>query len=101
MAKKTTNNAAPQNVAGGNKQTFSITSPSAMSVMLVGDFTQWQEKPISLTKQEGGVWSAAIELPPGTHHYRFLVDGEWRDDPDCTLRVPNPYGGENSVRQVV
>ncbi len=31
---------------------------------------------------------------------RFLVDNEWRDDPECTLRVPNPYGSENAVRKV-
>jgi hypothetical protein len=28
------------------------------------------------------------------------VDGEWRDDPDCTLRVPNPFGGHNMARKV-
>jgi 1,4-alpha-glucan branching enzyme len=81
-------------------QTFSLTTPGAMSVMLVGDFTHWQEKPISMVKQQGDVWNAMVNLPPGTHHYRFLVDGQWRDDPECTLRVPNPFGGENSVRTV-
>lgn len=101
MAKKARNSTSPQHVGGYSKQTFSITAPAATSVMLVGDFTQWQENPISLTKQEGGVWSATVELPPGMHHYRFLVDGEWRDDPECTLRAPNPYGAENSVRQVL
>jgi hypothetical protein len=39
-------------------------------------------------------------LEPGTYHYRFLVDGQWRDDPECTLRVDNPYGSNNAVRQV-
>lgn len=82
------------------KQAFSITAPAARSVMLVGDFTHWQEKPISMKRGSGGTWTATVELSPGTHHYRFLVDGEWRDDPECTLRVPNPYGGHNSVRQV-
>ncbi len=81
-------------------QTFSITAPDALSVMLVGDFTHWQEKPIGMTQQEGGVWTATVELPPGTYHYRFLVDGQWRDDPECTVRVPNPYGGENCVRAI-
>lgn len=81
-------------------QAFSITAPGAMSVMLVGDFTQWQEKPISMAKETGDVWTVRVNLPPGTHHYRFLVDGEWRDDPECTVKVPNPYGGQNSVRTV-
>lgn len=82
------------------QQTFSITAPTAMSVQLVGDFTHWQEKPIAMKKEQGGVWRIGVELTPGTHHYRFLVDGQWQDDPECTVRVPNPFGGQNSVRQV-
>ncbi len=82
------------------RQTFCMTAPTAMSVQLVGDFTHWQEEPIAMKKGRDGVWEAAVELPPGTHHYRFLVDGQWRDDPECRLRVPNAYGGEDSVRQV-
>ncbi len=71
-----------------------------MSVQLVGDFTHWQEKPIAMKKERGGVWKVAVQLAPGTHHYRFLVDGQWRDDPECTVRVPNPFGSQNAVRQV-
>lgn len=81
-------------------QTFSFTAPDARSVLLVGDFTHWQQKPVSLRRQAGGVWETTLELSPGTHHYRFLVDGEWRDDPECTLRVLNSFGSENSVREV-
>lgn len=94
MARKQTRETATK------RQTFSITAPGALSVMLVGDFTQWQDKPISMVKREGGLWTASVNLSPGTYHYRFLVDGQWRDDPENTLRVPNPYGGENSVRAV-
>src|SRR5262245_22338189 len=79
--------------------TFSFNAPGAMSVQLVGDFTQWQEHPINLRKEGGGIWRARVELKPGDYHYRFLVDGEWRDDPECRLHVANPYGSENSVLQ--
>jgi 1,4-alpha-glucan branching enzyme len=84
----------------GRAQTFSFRAPEALSVQLVGDFTQWQERPVNLQKGADGVWQTTVSLPPGTHHYRFLVDGEWRDDPECTLRTPNPFGGENMARQV-
>ena len=83
------------------RQTFRFTAPGAMSVLLVGDFTHWQQKGIPMQKGRDGVWTASVELPPGKHHYRFIVDSEWRDDPECTLRVPNPYGSENMVRRVV
>ena len=82
------------------RQTFSITAPDAASVLLVGDFTQWQETPIPLKKGSGGVWHTAVTLPPGTHHYRFIVDGQWCDDPQCSLHTPNPYGSQDSIRQV-
>jgi len=84
----------------GRLQTFAFSAPDALSVQLVGDFTQWQERPISLHKSADGLWRATVELSPGTHHYRFLVDGQWRDDPECILRAPNPFGGENMTRQV-
>lgn len=82
------------------EQAFSFSAPTAMSVMLVGDFTHWKENPISLKKQKNGTWKTKVSLDAGTYHYCFLVDGEWRDDPECILRVPNPYGDFNSVREV-
>ncbi len=85
---------------GGSAQTFAFCAPAARSVQLVGDFTHWQKKPVNLRKNDRGVWTTVIDLAPGTYHYRFLVDGEWRDDPECTLRVTNPFGSHNAVRQV-
>jgi len=82
-------------------QTFAITAPTATNVLLAGDFTHWQEKAIPMAKHAGDVWKATVKLAPGTYHYRLIVDGQWRDDPESTVRVPNPFGGENSVRQVV
>lgn len=81
-------------------QTFSFDAPGATSVILVGDFTHWQKNPISLRKNADGIWRTAVPLTPGEHHYRFLVDGEWRDDPECAVRVPNPFGGQDAVVRV-
>jgi 1,4-alpha-glucan branching enzyme len=82
------------------RQTFHYSAHGANSVLLVGDFTNWQEKPIPLQRRNDGDWTAAVNLPPGQHHYRFIVDGEWHDDPECTVRVPNPFGSEDMVTQV-
>ena len=68
--------------------------------LLVGDFTHWQRQALTLRKQADGIWRATVPLAPGEHHYRFVVDGEWRDDPECALRVPNAFGSENSIVQV-
>ena len=91
-------------IASSNKrtvsQTFSLKAPAALSVTLVGDFTHWQKNPVSLRKEAGGIWRVTVPLEPGEHHYRFLVDGEWRDDPECAVRVPNPFGSQNAVVKV-
>jgi len=100
MAKIMAKKMSSKSSSVGLKQTFAITAPGAVSVQLMGDFTHWQKHPINMEKGVKGVWQTTVELAPGTHHYRFFVDGEWCNDPECTLRVPNPYGGENMVRQV-
>jgi 1,4-alpha-glucan branching enzyme len=80
------------------KEIFGFTAPEATSVLLMGDFTNWQENPIALAKGPDGLWLTTVTLPPGEYAYRFLVDGEWRNDPACCVRVPNPYGSENCLR---
>jgi 1,4-alpha-glucan branching enzyme len=82
------------------RQIFSITLSHAANVLLVGDFTHWQETPIPLKRGTAGEWYRAVNLLPGSYLYRVIVDGQWCDDPKSTLSVPNPYGSRNSVRQV-
>ena len=82
------------------KETFEISLPAASTVELLGDFTNWEAQPIPLKRQKNGVWRAAVPLSPGSHEYRFRVDGEWTDDTQCVLRRPNPFGTENCVRDV-
>ena len=82
------------------KQTFRFTAPTATTVSLAGDFTDWQKRAIPMQKGKDGIWMATVELMPGKHNYRFIVDGDWCDDPECTVRVPNPYGTQNMVRKV-
>jgi hypothetical protein len=37
------------------------------------------------------VWTKILHLPPGTYQYRYVVDGEWREDPE------NPEFAQNEV----
>ena len=83
------------------KQTFRYLNPDAQKVLLAGDFTDWQKGAIVMKSSGNGLWTAAVNLNPGTHNYLFIVDGEWCEDPECALRTPNPYGGVNMVRQVL
>ena len=82
------------------KETFALFAPEAQSVELVGSFTDWEENAITLKKSKDGTWKASVSLQPGTYEYRFKVDGQWRNDPDCPKRTTNPYGEENCLREV-
>lgn len=82
---------------GKQKVTFTYTAPQAKSVLLAGDFTGWQQAPLGLKREKGGVWKKTVSLPAGKYEYRLLVDGEWRDDPQCPNRHPNQFGGTNCV----
>ena len=77
--------------------TFSLNAPTAQVVLLAGDFTGWQEAPASLKKDKSGLWKKTVSIAPGRYEYRFLVDGQWQDDPQCAIRQPNQFGGENCV----
>ncbi len=45
------------------------------------------------------MWVTSVALEPGKHTYRFPVDGKWRGDPECSLRVANPFGTQDMVRE--
>ena len=79
------------------KVNFTYTNANAQSVLLAGDFTGWQQAPLELKKSRDGVWKKTVSLPPGRYEYRLLVDGQWQDDPSCTERQPNQFGGSNCV----
>ncbi|HEY9175819.1 MAG TPA: isoamylase early set domain-containing protein [Verrucomicrobiae bacterium] len=82
------------------KVTFALHAPEAREVRLAGCFTQWEQAAKALRKQKDGTWKATIPLKPGTYEYRFMVDGQWRDDPNCTAYRPNTFGTHNCVRVV-
>lgn len=80
---------------------FRLDAPAAFSVKLAADFTSWDKRPIDLIREFEGPWQLTVELPPGRYAYRFLVDGEWADDPQCPEREPNSHGSFNSILVVL
>jgi hypothetical protein len=79
------------------KVEFSLRAPAAGSVKLAADFTDWEMFPLEMMRSADGVWFTMVPLAPGQYAYRFIVDGEWRDDPHSFKREPNPFGAENAV----
>jgi len=76
---------------------FALSAPEAKNVSLTGDFNSWDIHSHTLKKNFKGTWEININLNPGRYEYRFLVDGEWRNDPNCTTCVPNPFGTKNCI----
>jgi 1,4-alpha-glucan branching enzyme len=68
---------------------------TAKKVHLVGDFSGWN--PVSMKKQKDRRYAATVALNPGNYEYKFVVDGQWRVDPDNGAWALNPYGTLNSV----
>jgi chromosome partitioning protein len=73
----------------------------AGEVRIAGDFNGWiPDRGVdSQVESEGEarVWTKVLRLPPGTYQYRYVVDGEWRSDPDNPRFVAGPVGGKNSL----
>lgn len=74
-------------------------APQASTVAITGDFARWDPKGIPLARPSpDGAWSVELRLPPGLHHYVFIVDGtEWRPDPNAASQVDDGFGQKNSV----
>jgi chromosome partitioning protein len=80
---------------------FSITAPNVQSLKLVGDFNNWTpDQHSELEEKEEGNWQKVLSLPPGKYHYKFIIDGEWREDPGNPNNVVNDFGGVDSVVEV-
>src|SRR5207245_1605330 len=82
------------------KVEFFLEAPAARSVKLAGDFTHWEKSPVEMMHSQDGVWFTVVPLEPGQYAYRFIVDGQWRDDPSSTQHVINAFGTENALINV-
>jgi hypothetical protein len=76
----------------------------AGDVRIAGDFNGWvPDRGVrSLIASEGQqrVWTKILSLEPGTYQYRYVVDGEWREDPTNPQSEAGPTGQLNSILHV-
>lgn len=77
--------------------TFSFNAPTARSVFVAGDFNNWKVDDKDLLEKKDGFWTKKMSLRQGRYQYRFVVDGQWIEDPINPLILVNPYGEFNSV----
>ena len=89
---------SPPRVENG-RLVFLYHDDEAKSVALVGDFNSWDTGLTPLQKDASGLWLGEVEAPKtGNYQYKFIVDGSrWLEDPSNGMKVPDNYGGLNSV----
>jgi hypothetical protein len=74
-----------------------------VELYLSGDFSAWQVKGIPFILESDGTWVARLELEAGKK-YRFRYhdnQGRWMNDPEADGYVPNDFGSEDSVLDLV
>ena len=83
-----------------HKVQFKIYAPEATEVYLTGEFNKWSPVKKAMRKNIDGEWVTRMILAEGDHQYKFVVDGDWVNDPGASKFVDNGMGGSNSVRVV-
>jgi len=80
-----------------NSWMFSLEAAGAKEVFLMGDFNNWSPGKHPMQRDKNGIWSKRVMLSPGDHEYKFLVDGQWKEDPRNNRRCANRFGSYNSI----
>ena len=73
-------------------------APNAREVAVAADFNGWKPETSRMHRGENGVWTLEVPLPAGRRYeYLFVVDGQWKVDPDAAATVDDGFGGSNAV----
>src|SRR5262245_41640092 len=86
--------------SGTREVPFVVRATGASDDVITADCTHGTRDSIRPRTGPNDEWRAVLELEPGEHQYRLVIDGNWQDDPQASKKVPNPYGGYNSVLRV-
>lgn len=60
---------------------FRFNDNRACQVFLAGSFNGWDPSASPLSRDLRGSWRTTVTLESGVYQYRFVVDGEWKQDP--------------------
>lgn len=78
---------------------FELADQGYESVALAGEFNGWTAHSLPLNCSNG-TWHLSLDLPPGVHQYKFVVNGQnWILNPQGDS-VLTPHGERNSVIRV-
>ncbi len=81
-------------VVSGSKVTFYYVSSTAKNVAVSGTMNSWSTS-CYMTKN-GDVYSYTTTLSDGTYYYKFIVDGDWINDPLNSKKQDDGDGNINN-----
>lgn len=82
---------------GKIEATFFYASTTAQEVKVAGDFTNWVDGALTMTKTDTGFTLVKVFDAGTTLKYKFIVDGEWTSDPNAPDSVDDGFGGMNGL----
>ncbi|PIQ90994.1 MAG: hypothetical protein COV71_01785, partial [Candidatus Omnitrophica bacterium CG11_big_fil_rev_8_21_14_0_20_41_12] len=83
-----------------NEITLTVKAPEAKEVYLAGEFNNWKLDENSRMEHTNGCWTKRLKLDSGKYRYRFVIDGNWTEDPVNPLTQLNSYGTLDSLLEV-
>lgn len=86
---------------GRKRIRFELNAEPDRAVYLAGSFNDWDPRKKRMRPVDrDGLYEATVVIPRGRHEYKFVVDGEWRADPENPEWSPDGMGSLNSVVKV-
>jgi hypothetical protein len=85
----------------GGRVRLRVRVEQAGEVRVIGSWDGWGSSTPLHGVQPPGVWEAWLELPRGTHRYRFLADGRAVPPPEGVATLPDDFGDKDAVVDVV
>ena len=93
---------SPEATAAAGVVRFELHAPEAHSVVVVGDFNDWDPAATPLEPAgSSGAWAVTLPLGPGRYRYGFVIDGtEWLADPGAPRAPDDDFGTPSSILTV-
>ncbi|XP_066915050.1 uncharacterized protein [Clytia hemisphaerica] len=66
-------------------------------VFLSGSFYEWKKRVPMINS--GDEYTTTVDLPSGTHEFKYIVDGHWQHDPNQNT-VNDHFAGRNNILTV-
>jgi eukaryotic-like serine/threonine-protein kinase len=71
-------------------------------IYVAGSFNGWNPSDDYVLRDDDGdgTYSVTVRLGPGVHEYKFVIDGDWVQDPHAPGLAPDGFGSSNSRIEV-